>query len=86
MCYDVYMYPTCVHPVKLLVHAPMSPRPRRPPPAMPVRNLRIDNALWERLRRTAQREQRRALSDMARVAMSLGLDELDRRWALVHGE
>ena len=52
---------------------------------MPVRNLRIDDPLWERLRRTARRDQRRSISDMARVALVLGLDELDRRWALVHG-
>jgi len=53
---------------------------------MPVRNLRIDDPLWERVRTTARREQRHSLSDMVRVALSLGLDELDRRWAMVHGE
>jgi hypothetical protein len=52
---------------------------------MPVRNLRIDDALWDRLLQTALREQRRSRSDMARVALMLGLDELDRRWALVNG-
>jgi hypothetical protein len=51
---------------------------------MPVRNLRIDDSLWERLRRTASREQRRSISDLARVALALGLDELDRRWTRVH--
>jgi len=51
---------------------------------MPVRNLRIDDVLWDRLLRTAAREQRRSRSDMARVALALGLDELDRRWKAWH--
>jgi hypothetical protein len=52
---------------------------------MPIRNLRMDDPLWERVRRTAAREQRRSVSDMVRVALALGLDELDRRWEIVHG-
>jgi plasmid stability protein len=51
---------------------------------MPIRNLRIDDALWERLRRTAAREHRRSISDMARVALAAGLEEFDRRWKLLH--
>jgi metal-responsive CopG/Arc/MetJ family transcriptional regulator len=53
---------------------------------MRVRHLRIDDALWTRLDRTLKREQRRSRSDLLRVALAVGLDELDRRWAIVHGE
>jgi Arc/MetJ-type ribon-helix-helix transcriptional regulator len=59
------------------------PLPLRP---MPLRTLRIDDPLWERLRKTAAREQRRSMSETLRVALTLGLDELDRRWAVVHGD
>jgi hypothetical protein len=47
--------------------------------------LHIDGALWERLQRTAVRDQR-SRADMLRVALRLGLAEVDRRWARVHAD
>ena len=48
--------------------------------AMPVRHVRMDEALWSRVKRTLRREQRRSRAELIRQALALGLDELDRRY------
>jgi metal-responsive CopG/Arc/MetJ family transcriptional regulator len=47
--------------------------------AMRVRHVRMDEALWLRVKRTLKREQRRSRAELIRQALALGLDELDRR-------
>jgi hypothetical protein len=70
--------------VKML-YGPIARRQSGRPPAKRKHTLHIDDALWERVQRMAVRDQR-SRADMLRVALRLGLEEVDRRWARVHAD
>jgi hypothetical protein len=46
---------------------------------MRVKPIRMEEALWQRARRTLKCEHRRSLAELIRQALALGLDEIDRR-------